>query len=308
MEAERNKATDAVKGAACILVIIGHCIQFGFGLEYYSSGEYWNNILFKIIYTFHMPLFAMVSGYFSFYSVSKYTTGKLVAEKLKQLLVPILAWSCVPFGISVVKTWVSGKKTGNIFLGYFSIARTQLWFLWALLFCFAILILVNKIFQDKLYIYLAIWVVLLLTPDSFYDVHLYKFLYPYFVGAYLFNKLRMEGKIKIHLSGCKLAVSLCTLILGYVVMLQLYHKDVYIYTSKLSIISDTWSRQLYIDMLRWIEGLSGSLIFLMGMLFWDRTDRLCRIKRFLTKMGGGIHGIVHNKQLLLPVCCDSFNV
>lgn len=56
----RNIVIDVSKGVAIILVVIGHVIQFG------TSGEgFWDNNLFKIIYSFHMPLFIFLSGYVS---------------------------------------------------------------------------------------------------------------------------------------------------------------------------------------------------------------------------------------------------
>ena len=54
---ERNIIFDAIKAFAIGLVVYGHSIQ-------YLSGCTWDNEIFRIIYTFHMPLFFMISGYF----------------------------------------------------------------------------------------------------------------------------------------------------------------------------------------------------------------------------------------------------
>ena len=56
---EREKWVDAVKGLAIYLVILGHAIQYATSQDYNYAG----NSIFQIIYSFHMPLFMMMSGY-----------------------------------------------------------------------------------------------------------------------------------------------------------------------------------------------------------------------------------------------------
>ena len=55
MESNRNQFYDVMRGVAILLVVIGHGIQYGYS-------DYDNNILFRIIYSFHMPLFMFISG------------------------------------------------------------------------------------------------------------------------------------------------------------------------------------------------------------------------------------------------------
>ncbi len=49
---ERNIYIDVIKGMAIILVVIGHCIQFGSGRDYFESEDFFNDPLFKFIYIF----------------------------------------------------------------------------------------------------------------------------------------------------------------------------------------------------------------------------------------------------------------
>lgn len=53
---ERCGYIDVVKALTIYLVVLGHVIQFW---QYKDS--WWNERLFLIIYSFHMPLFMMVS-------------------------------------------------------------------------------------------------------------------------------------------------------------------------------------------------------------------------------------------------------
>lgn len=54
----RNIYLDVVKGIAMFLVIWGHCIQY-----FTASSTHYENIVFKVIYSFHMPLFALILQY-----------------------------------------------------------------------------------------------------------------------------------------------------------------------------------------------------------------------------------------------------
>lgn len=50
---ERSLYWDTIKGLLIILVVFGHC------------GTAVGNNLLSVIYSFHMPLFILVSGFFS---------------------------------------------------------------------------------------------------------------------------------------------------------------------------------------------------------------------------------------------------
>ncbi|PRR81750.1 Acyltransferase family protein [Clostridium vincentii] len=58
----RDKKIDVIKGIAIILVIIGHSIQVSKGSTY-MTGLFYENPVFSIIYSFHMPLLVVI--YFS---------------------------------------------------------------------------------------------------------------------------------------------------------------------------------------------------------------------------------------------------
>lgn len=64
---KRVREIDLIKGIAIFLVVFGHSIQYGSGSYFLKSGLFFQNNVFKVIYSFHMPLFMLVSG-FLFYS------------------------------------------------------------------------------------------------------------------------------------------------------------------------------------------------------------------------------------------------
>lgn len=53
----RIRWIDNAKAIAILMVVIGHIIQ-----SMYSPDNFDENIVFRIIYSFHMPLFIMLSG------------------------------------------------------------------------------------------------------------------------------------------------------------------------------------------------------------------------------------------------------
>lgn len=61
---KRDIFYDIVKGIAIVLVVFGHCIQYGSGEHYENARLFMDEWLYKLIYSFHMPLFALISGYF----------------------------------------------------------------------------------------------------------------------------------------------------------------------------------------------------------------------------------------------------
>lgn len=91
MQKERINWIDNIKGFGILSVIIGHTIL--------------PNDLHVLIYTFHMPLFFLLSGYFLFYKDRPYI------ENLKNKAISLL----VPFVIFNIFTFVS-YDIGKIFL------------------------------------------------------------------------------------------------------------------------------------------------------------------------------------------------
>ena len=81
---------DNIKCFAIICVMLGHALQ-------YLEGDRLENVYsFNFIYTFHMPLFMMVSGYF-FSSSLRLSFGDFIKKKFTQLLLPGLTWSLAKY-------------------------------------------------------------------------------------------------------------------------------------------------------------------------------------------------------------------
>lgn len=255
----RSKFIDCLRAIAIILVVIGHAMQFGSGMHCYIYSDFFENIVFKIIYTFHMPLFMLVSGYLFRGSVMRNRLSYNVKSRFTTLLIPIMLWSIIPYAIRLMQ----GNDTGAwlVVRAYFTTCMGNFWFLWAVFYCSFIVIVVNRCFNDSIIVYMLTALVMLVTPDL-NRLHLYKFMYGYFIVGYMLRK----GNILEKLRGIKKsAFEIITILAGiiYVSLLLLYSRDCYIYTSGYTLLCDNPFRQLGIDVFRFVIGLVGCTFWIM---------------------------------------------
>lgn len=118
---ERITWVDVARGIAAILVVLGHSIQV-------VDSSFDKYILFRVIYSFHMPLFMFLSGFVS-YKPNK-VNNKWIVERAKNLVIPFIVWTILPVLFS--------GNTWNIF-GRLHEALKQpdisFWFLIILFYC-----------------------------------------------------------------------------------------------------------------------------------------------------------------------------
>ena len=254
----RSRFIDCLRAIAIILVVVGHAIQFGSGMHCYIYSDFFENIIFKIIYSFHMPLFMLISGYLFCGSVIKNKMAYNVRSRFTTLLIPIMLWSIIPYIIRLVQG--DERSIWLVVRAYFTTCIGNLWFLWAVFYCSFIVLLVNRYFGDSIVVYALMAVVMLFTPDLS-RLHLYKFMYGYFVVGYVLRKNNFFGKIRGTRKGFLGIAAGLTLI--YMLLLGLYDRDCYIYTSGYTLLCNNALRQLGIDIFRFITGMAGCAVMLM---------------------------------------------
>lgn len=86
---------DIARGIAILLVVFAHCIQCGNGAEYYENLNFFDNIIYKSIYSFHMPLLMMVSGFLLAKNINKKTVLQIISGRVTNILLPIIAWNLI---------------------------------------------------------------------------------------------------------------------------------------------------------------------------------------------------------------------
>lgn len=260
-----------IKGIAILLVVFGHCIQFGIGAGYYSEECYFDNVVFKLIYSFHMPLFMLVSGYFFGYSFNKAVISRkgnwitastaigIAWSKLRQLLVPILSWALVPFSLVILKAVLAGEMSMFIIVDYIKAAIFNFWFLWAILINAMVILLISMLKKGQVIAYIVVLGLTIFSVDKL-NFHLYKFMFPYFVIGFMWHQ-RVEFRAKI-LTVVKRFKWYCLGINGviYAILFSSYHKGSYIYTTGISVFGNNGMAQIPIDLHRWIIGFVGSFL------------------------------------------------
>lgn len=261
----RDSYIDIVKAFTAICVVVGHCIQYGSGNKFFSNNSYFDNIVFKIIYSFHMPLFMLVSGYLFAFSINKRKWSHNIVYKFKTLVIPILLWSVIPFVLSIVGMYESDESISfrNLVKKYISTSLENLWFLWAVFWCSIIVIIVHRFFKDNIIAYTFGLLLTFLTPDNIgllSNLALYKFMYPYFLIGYFYN---LKNKKEIYRPIYQKNITLIIIGIAYVGLMFFYNYNSYIYTSGYCIFKGDIYNQIYNDVYRFVIGLVGSAFIML---------------------------------------------
>ena len=270
---QRSSYLDFVKGIAIILVVFAHSIQYGNGSDYLLKEEFFNNPCFIFIYSFHMPLFMLISGYLFFNSTQKYKLGQLWAKKLRSIGIPIISFGIIKWFSSIIHLFQGDINYYNFARDfyYFLFLNYHAWFLWSILLNATIVIIVRK-FNDSFILYVLFEVGLLFIPEKTLP-GVYSFMYPFFVLGYLTNKSKVNNYWVFHSS----------IIIGssilFIILLLFYNSESYVYNSGQYIFRESGYYYLILDTYRLIIGLIGSISFLSIVY----ASKVYKINSILTK-------------------------
>lgn len=137
---KRDNFIDSLKGYAILLVVVGHAIQ------YVSITNADNIFLFRLIYSFHMPLFMFISGYMAFTTFDG--SAVKLNKKFTRLLVPFFSWTAINY---LVMSFQS-KNTLDSLTFIVNIVKSPdnggLWFLWVLYLAYFLLFISKQLHED----------------------------------------------------------------------------------------------------------------------------------------------------------------
>lgn len=293
---QRNKKIDYIRAFAIITVVIGHSIQYGSGPDYFCLED----PVFKFIYSFHMPLFMLISGYLFYSSLNRHSFPENICSRITSLFIPIILWNIVPF---IIYTWHDRPHTLRyLFNTYLSTMISNSWFLWAILYCSLAVLMVNRFFKDNILIYLGGLILTFILPDS-HNLSLYKFMYPYFIIGYFGHKHfgRITGLLQSPPRRMRRVTAVFLII--FLVLLCFYDNDSYIYTTGYTLIGkEDVFLQLGIDAYRFIIGLFGSIamILILSPAFEKSGSRIIDIMTLIGSHSLGIYmisGLIFNYVL-----------
>ena len=171
MVVSRQRSFDYLKLFAIFLVIWGHCIQ---QMRVPNVEE---DVAFRIIYSFHMPLFMMISGYFSVSSL-KMSTRPFLMKKFRQLIYPIAVWGFMLWLYYEIPVFFNEQAKDLTFYGvlvdFYWMA--DFWFLKSCFICYCLVYLGSRLGIRHLY-----WVTGTLLISQIISPFYVSIMYPCFV-------------------------------------------------------------------------------------------------------------------------------
>lgn len=207
MRYDRYKEIDILRGIAFMLVLIGH----SFPDSAYGYINRYTEFAHEFIYSFHMPLFFIISGFCMKPLLYRKEADmkKEIIKRSKRLLIPYLFYSYIAIIPKVVFSAFmylpfNRSQLWEILLG--KSPSGTLWYIWTLYVINILFLTVSRIFPDKnvwLSISSLMYIVYLYIPDCYFSSLLQ---YPLFFSAgvfvavfaeKIFGVLRMRGGIWI---------------------------------------------------------------------------------------------------------------
>lgn len=193
MDKKRDGSVDSLKGFLIILVVLGHIIG---GLKIHGGGYIWN-----LIYTFHMPLFVLVSGYFS----------KRDNPNVLVLLKPLIVFQI----LNVIILSILGHSFS---LSYLIIPHWTLWYLLSLIFWRGILKYVPKSLLSRPYLFIGTTITIAIVSGLFIPYgrilsiqRTINFL-PFFLLGYYFKTNSVPQKLWNNKLSMILLVTICFIV------------------------------------------------------------------------------------------------
>lgn len=295
---ERLLFADLLKVLAIYLVLWGHCVQ-----QFFTTSPLENDV-YVYIYSFHMPLFMVLSGYFSISSMSL-AFGDFLKKKAQQLLLPLFFWSVIVFFLYIVLDYFFLHKDID-HLWRDSLVRTfgNFWFLKSLFVCYLIAWCGKK---TKLPSWA--WVIATLLLSQLVAKYNVKIMFPCFMAGMALRKY--SGFIKRNRISIFVISSLV-----FLLMLFYWNGNFLKPANLIQALSeknlDSIGKELFVRVYRMMIGISASISFYLSFMFlFEKTNNL-----FLNKMAamGQYTLSVYLLQVLLleilmgeVLCLDSMN-
>lgn len=248
---------DTVRGIALVLVILGHSIFVTKGLD---------DPIHVFIYSFHMPLFMLISGYF--FSVSlKHTIKYILWKRFFYLLLPVILVGTLDWAISFFDIHLSLKEN---LINWFARCIRTLWFLQAVFFCSMLVLIGHKCFRRPVWFYLLVFILFLLTPDKLQQAGT-KAMFPFFVLGIYINQLQPKYQPIIKQNP---ALFFFISLSAFAVLLIPFRFSMTFYSCGVGIFNPQFSvmTMLFYNFYRILIGFAGSaavltLVFLIFQLF-----------------------------------------
>ena len=266
-------------GGAILLVLWGHCLQ-GCNTDLFNIFQNW---MFRIIYSFHMPLFMLISGYLFWKSRNK-KLKDIIIRRIVTIGIPFLVWSTLLYfrKVVILHEEVSIMK-------YLQNIRYGIWFLQSIFIItieVAIIIKIAERINGKIRMFRNFLLICTVVGNLFIDgiigVHTANLFVPFVVG-YLYAEKKFDGKWDINLNKLFLVCSG----IAYINLFFFYKEWSFDYISGVNPMTSEYKPyiQMGINIYRWIIGIVGSIVFteIMQLLYAKYMN--LRFVKFVNRIG-----------------------
>ena len=131
---------DSIRMLACFLVTIGHFFQSMVQAEMFAGSELYDWFI-QSIYSFHVPLFFLCSGYFYQKSsvVNNWQAWKRnIVDKGINLGIPYVVFTVITWGLKTVFSRAVHQEAGGLLKTLFIFPVSPYWYLYVLFFLFCL--------------------------------------------------------------------------------------------------------------------------------------------------------------------------
>ncbi|MBQ3194457.1 MAG: acyltransferase family protein [Oscillospiraceae bacterium] len=264
MDNRERKYWNIVKGFAVFLMLWGHCIQFC------SMGSIscFEDSVFRMIYSFHMPLFMLVSGYLFFGSCQRHEMKELLVRRTQGMLQPIVFFTVFTNLMMLLPDYILSDRLDVLFGALFEGISYSFWFLWAVLLAslvvgFSVKVTENSVLQILLMVFGIFFI--LLFPQWNESL----FMYPFFVGGFFLARYRGKMQNLIYALGW-LSVIIFPL------MLPFYDTKHFIYLTPVYAPALELGESLKLNLFRWGIGFAGSAFLMQAVVLLIRFSERMR--------------------------------
>ena len=290
---QRLEHMDLLKCFAIFSVLLGH------STEQLSGGLFWDHPVWEFIYSYHMPLFMFVCGFF-FHSSLKRGYGEMAMGKLRQLGIP----SLTAYGIACVIMLVAGVTAiADLCEWSFAGFMNCVWFLKCLLFCYLLMHPLCRWLRRDWLAALVATVLVILIPGT--EIVNLNFMLPIFCLGMLVGNckeiIERHRVIWLVLSVVTFGVLLCF----WSGHLTVYEKPTHMID--LATGSFDWGN-LGLTIYRLALGMAGSMVFyLLSKPVYEaiRTRKWCGT---LCRIGAATLGIYFLQTFLLEILVNRLQV
>ena len=279
MEKVKKKAysceIDILRGFATILVVLGHILQYSM----MQNEAFYNDFLFKGIYSFHMPLFMCISGFLFKHSYDKYGKKTYIYRQLLSLGKVILIWNAIQWILNCLLGVYSFDCIVDVMKSAYT-AFSGLWYIWALLI---IQVVVASVYMKKYAwaIYILMMLILSLIPIKIVSfAYLTAWMLPFFLlGLYLSETPKL-------LSYVISKFMFLAVFIMFIAGVAFYRPNMFVYKSGMNIFDSQYGIivQIGIVFYRVIVALLGMIVIKELLLWCYKKNENSRFVKWLIKI------------------------